>query len=450
MSRHIVLFLFLGCTFLWHQLVPRKWRDFVMPWAFAGIIGNICCSTFYGGGMHAMLGLLNYAFYIICVDGFAFSQRNQNPCWKLFVTLWCYMIFSTIYGKYTIDGIFYWVNTFLTSFCCGYFVALWVLRTEDGLKKLLFPLVVVSCITVFLYYRHGGITQLEVGANRGVFNEDTMEEDITFNQNAAAIYMMILLSFLTVAIVKVVRSRSERIVKLVAMGAAVMTFLIMVRQGSRGGAICLLPIMLYFMFPSTFKRNAMKRNAIIALLAVASLFGVKYVMKGADVVRAFAIKGDTTGTYSYDTAFDQITTGRYSMWKVNLKSMTDAQIFFGGGLKSKSTLDQRVSAGNAHCMYMTVLYNSGIIGVFLLLCCLWKFFIEARKMGDRGRLALLFIGMWALHGVGESWGMTGGGTAILAGLGIGLLSRCEIWNSELEIAGPNPFAMSGYWRDVDA
>ena len=37
------------------------------------------------------------------------------------------------------------------------------------------------------------------------------------------------------------------------------------------------------------------------------------------------------------------------------------------------------------------------------------------KMGDRGRMGLLFLGTWLMTGIGESWGMGGGAIAIIGG-----------------------------------
>lgn len=429
MSQYLVLCLFFALTFAWHQCVPMKVRDRIVPWAFALMMCNVCCSTFYGGGMHAILGIFNYALFAIVCDGFGYGRRNQNPTWIAVVALWVYMIFSSIYGKYCIDGFAYWLNTFLTSFCPGYFLALWLLRTPGGLRRLSLPMVLLSFLTVILYARHGGMTQVEAGVNRAAFDMETMAEDVVFNLNAVAIYMILLLVFMTIIYMRTPLTRRENIIKYAALGVAVPLTLIMIRAGSRAGALCLAPICLYFLFSTGNGKKKVKRILLFIVGTLIVIVGVRYMMKGADYLRAFSMKNDAGEGY-YGSFADQMTTGRTTMWLNHLESMTTGQLLAGHGLVERNEITGRVTPGNAHSMYMTVMYNSGVLGISLMIILIVMAMRESRRIGDRGRMALMFIGVWLIHGIGESWGMTGGGTAILGGIGFGLLSRCQIRNFE--------------------
>lgn len=429
MNQYITIFLFLSLTFAWHYLVPRSVHDKVLPWAFAALMCNICCSTFLSGFFHAILGLLNYTLFAIICDGFSLEYRNQNPSWKAFMFFWAYMVASSLWGDYRVSGIAYWLNILFTSFCIGYSVALWLLRTPWGLRKLSLPMILLSFLAVVLYAKHGGLNQIEAGAGRAAFDAETLGEDIVFNENSIAIYMVMLLVFMEIAYMRTALSKKERILKFAALGVAVPLALILIRAGSRGGALCLLPMTLYFLFSTG---NQTKRRTRIALFVVGVLViavGVSYTMKGAHSIRAFSLRGEDSEA-SYLTDADQLTTGRVSMWERNISMMTDIQMVFGRGLWTISDKTNRVTAGNAHCMYMTILYNSGYVGVALFLIVLCLIISESKRLGDRGRMAGVFFGIWMLHGVGESWGMIGGGTAILGGIGFGLLSRCQIRNPE--------------------
>ena len=44
---------------------------------------------------------------------------------------------------------------------------------------------------------------------------------------------------------------------------------------------------------------------------------------------------------------------------------------------------------------------------------------------------MMFLGVWAVSGVGEAWGMTGGAIAMLAGFGMGLCTDSPTRNTEV-------------------
>lgn len=379
--------------------------------------------------MHAILGILNYVLYAILCDGFGIGRRNQNPSWIAVITLWMYMIISAFWGKYCVDGFIYWLNIFLTTFCSGYFMSLWLLRTPGGLRRLSLPMVLLSFVTVVLYARHGGMAQVEAGVNRAAFDMETMAEDVVFNLNAVAIYMILLLVFMEIIYMRTPLSKKENMLKYAALCVAVPLTLIMIRAGSRAGALCLVPLSLYFLFSTGNGKKQVRRIVLFAVGFIIVAVGTKFMMRGADYLRAFSMRNDS-GDAQYATAADQMTTGRTTMWMNHLSEMTAMQLIGGHGLIKRDEITHRVAAGNAHSMYMTIMYNSGLIGVLLLLVAVFTAFKESRRTGDRGRMALMFISIWLIHGIGESWGMTGGGTAILGGIGFGLLSRCQIRNFE--------------------
>ena len=175
------------------------------------------------------------------------------------------------------------------------------------------------------------------------------------------------------------------------------------------------------------------------VVAVTVLFVplVILMMKGAETIRFVNLSG--AGQEGYGDKGDMMTSGRVSMWKRNIETMSPLQIAVGRGMAKYSYSDDvnerragRVTAGNAHSMIMTVLYNSGIAGLVLFLAFLSVSAARGLKMGDRGRMALLFIGTWLFSGLAESWGMVGGSSALLCGFGIGLLSHRVARNSEFD------------------
>ncbi len=104
----------------------------------------------------------------------------------------------------------------------------------------------------------------------------------------------------------------------------------------------------------------------------------------------------------------------------------------------------RCRGENAHSIFMTIFYRTGIVGMMLFVIFVFVFFAQAKQMGFRGKIAKFFMLCFLLTGVGESWGMNGGATAILAGFAIGLLPRRPATNSEFHEM-PMQY---GYWNGI--
>lgn len=437
MSHQLAFIGLIVLTLLWRQLAPVTLRRVAVPWAFAIFLMNISCAAFYFGPIRAVYVLMNYSTFVIMLDGFDLDRKRNNPAWTAFLLFWIYMILSSFYGYYVFSALFYWTNILLTSFCCGYFTARWVLRNENGLHKLLFAMATVSCIAMFLYAQHGNFAAIEAGAvGRVGLDMETLGEDVKSNVNYTALCMLMFIPFLVVSVLRTVRTKSGTIVKWMSIVAFFLCGVTLVRTGARNGAVGLLPSLWYFLFSTT---NRVKRRRRIGLFITITILFIPFVfvmMKGAESIRFLDIKG-VDSNMSYGTLGDDITTGRMTLWKSHIEYRSITQIVFGGGMLEEALVDDvvgqragRITAGNAHSVFMTVLYNSGLVGLLLLANFLSVSVKRGLRMGDRGRLGLLFIGTWIFSGVAESWGMQGGGTALLGGFGIGLLSHKLAENSE--------------------
>lgn len=438
MKLHIAFLSLMVLTFIWRNSVPLSFRRHAVPWAFSVLIMNAACASFYWGPMRVAYAAVNYASYVIMLDGFDYGQRRENPAWTAFLVFWGYITLSSLYGANKFDAIFYWTNNFLTTFCCGYFTARWVARTENGLGKLLFSMACVSCITMLLYARHGSLAAIDSGsASRAGFDMDALGEDVESNVNYTALVMLTLIPYLLVGLLRSTHSVRSRLTKWMSLISLILAGLILVRTGARNGAVGLLPSLWYFLFSTTNRVKRKKRICLFVLVSVIFLPAVFVVMKGAESIRFLDI--GTESQSFYETKEDAITSGRVSMWKNHIESMSILEIIWGRGMRKydRNQLTNRVSPGNAHSMYMTIFYNSGIVGLFLFLIFLMCALRYGMKMGDRGRMALLFIGTWFFSGAAESWGMTGGTTATVCGFGIGLLSHRVAGNREFEEYNPN-------------
>ena len=429
MSKATVFVLFLIITFVWRFSASKEVKDKIYPFAFAGVFINVVCAPFMPAVIHGIFGVLNYVLFAILCDGFALNDKVDNPSWRAFTVFLGYVVFSSLWGVQKAQGVFLWLNALVCSYGCGYFAALWILRTEGGMRRILTAMVYVAGITVIAYIRHGGLTQLDMFDARGGIDMDTVAEGMKFNVNAVAAHMVLLLVFLVLAIFGIVANRMSRHIKIAAIVLAVIAAITMVRSGSRSGGICLLPIIIYVLGTLKEKRAKVSTALVSMVLLAGVVVGLRSVMGGTGSLRAFSII-DKESNASFETEMEAITTGRVTLWQSLAEGMTTREKVFGRGLFLIDEKTGKGSVNNAHSIFVTIYLNSGIVGLALLLVAVSKCIVEGFRFGARGRMSLLLTGVWLLHGLGESWGMTGGAIAILAGMGIGLLSHCQIGNSE--------------------
>ena len=439
------------CTLIWRQVAPEGLRSKVIPWAFSLMILNICCAAFFSPMVHALLGVMNYGMYVVALDGFCFNLPNaHNRVWKATLFMFAYLILSANFGCYALDGMLAWLVILINSFGSGYFVCRWACRTEGAMRKLNFALVVISVLVCYYFIRHGGLNALEAGREaRGGFDLDTLDRDMKTNVNYTALTLCTIMPFLLVGFLSTARSGGSKLLKIINAGTLLMCGLFLIRTGARNGGLGLFPMLWYFLFSTTNRMKRRKRIGLFVLVTLVFVIAVSFTMRGATELRAFNFTGK--GQEFYDTKGDAMSSGRISMWTDQINQMNGVQKLLGRGLiKNDRTEQGRVKPGNAHSMYMAVFYNSGFVGAFLMLMMFCKFFSVAKRKADRGRMAMMLFGCWALTGVGEAWGMIGGATAFLAGFAIGLCTDDPVMNTELMSEEERYwfFASQGYRREV--
>ena len=170
-----------------------------------------------------------------------------------------------------------------------------------------------------------------------------------------------------------------------------------------------------------------------------------HTMRGADKLRILDFS--TQNDESSQTGANVLTSGRFEIWQMHIAEMDTLECLIGRGFRRRDyNRLGRVSAGNAHSAVMTVFYNSGVVGLFLLFIVLVQCVRMGFKLGDRGRMALLFVGTWFMSGMAESLPVQGGVSGVLAGLGMGLLCKTPR-NSELMTEQEKICAYGGYGQN---
>ena len=435
----------LGSLIFKKVLSPRA-RNYMVPLALSYylLVIVVIGSVGTAGLAHFLFTSMNFVPVMIMCDGLNSEEWRGNGVWKAFLVFYVYMTLIGLTGFLPVSCTTFYLQSFLNTFASGYFVARWVCRTEGGLKKLLIPLTVVGCIAVFNYVRNQGFLTSDLDQAGRIDVSEFNDDENFINVNGVALRISAIVPFLLLAF----RFISRPIIfKYFALASMVILGLLLIRTGSRNGALVLIPLGWYYLHSG--RRGGVQLKYMISLFVLGVVFavGVLVTNKGVDTVRAFDFKGRSQTDY-YSSVMDTMTTGRWSMYMHNLEQFSSLEIVFGkGGLNSHYTSRGvrivRFRGANAHSIYMTIFYRTGIVGVMLFVIFLFAFWMQAKRLGARGNMAKFLLLVWLLTGLGESWGMNGGATAILAGFAIGLLSRKPATNSEFgEFAPPYDY----YWN----
>lgn len=434
MKAYIVVLFFMAMSVLWSLVVNDKWRRVLMPWCMAIMLMNISCAAFYVGPLRLIYGLSNYMIFVVLCDGFGFGKRGQNPVWTLFLVFWAYMLAACLLGCYKIEGLFYWIKILFTSICCGYYFSRWVIRSEGALRRTSLAFAVTGMITLYLYWRHGGIAVMDSSMGmRAHLDVETLAEGVKSNSNYTASVMMFLMMFLMFAIIRPVRSCADTWLKWVSAAEFTIAGIMMIRCGSRGAVIGLLPALWFVVSSGTGRLKRRVRIGVMVTVGIVMAIGVYFVKGNVESLRAFKLS-DSEATYA--TTMDSVTTGRVSLWERILEDMKPIDYIVGKGLvKTAYRVDDDTGArsltvGNAHSMYITVLHHAGTIGLILFFSVIISCFRQGLRMGVRGRIALVFLGSWVLTGIGESSSLTGTFAGVIAGICMGLLTLGPAANSE--------------------
>lgn len=433
----------LGSIFL-KSILNRRTRVFLMPWCIAYTLAVIATVGSIGGFLHFFFMVLNYVIIMVLCNGFSSEETRFNPAWKSFLLFYAYMFGAVFFGLYPLQGACSYLMALVSTFYVGFSLATWVCRQEGALDRLTFTVTIAGLVVCFYSIIHGGLSVSALDANgRGGLDINTFEEGVKQNVNYLALTLDMLLPFLTLAVVHQCNTKKTMLRLIMAVAALVVVTLMLIRTGARNGALGLFPCIWYFI--SSKNKRFSKGQKILGGIVIALILatGVSITMKGSGHLRAFSFFSNDTFQSQFQDKADYLTSGRISMYRNLYDLMSPVQRIFGAGysvVNSDWVFDKelgmevrqtRISAGNAHSMYVQVFMRSGWLGVALFLVFILKTFVQGRRLGERGKIGLMFFGVWLMTGVGEAWGMAGGSISILAGFGVGMLTLGRVNNSEV-------------------
>lgn len=437
--QYTVLF----CTFIgalvFAAVFKNRQRNFLMPFCIAYIFALQNTIGAIGGILHFLGTSFNFVIVMMLCNGFPRRDCQNNPSWNAWIVFYFYLTVIVFTGYFPGWGFCEYAQTFMNRFCAGFFLAMWIMRTEGSLKRVYVAVLVAALISIAYYAVHGGFDMAQIAeTGRAGFEEDYDIDSPKANVNHIALGMSCFLPFLLDMFMRSGRTGGAKFFKIVSGAAFVFVALIIIRTGSRNGALALIPCAWYFVKGG---RGTSKKIGQLCLGAVALIMlfvGIRLTMGGAEI-RAFDFSQKTD---SYDSVLDSVSTGRIGFYQSLYDQMTPVERIIGKGFTMTDSLVRfdklekrfvkidRPRSFNAHSMYVSIFVRSGVIGCLLFLVFVIVSFKQSKKLGERGKLGMLFMGVWLATGVGEAWGMIGGATALLAGIAIGFFSNQRAMNSE--------------------
>ena len=439
------------------NIINDRQRMFFIPAFFAYHFAMMATIGGVSGMFHFVFMVLSFMALMVMCNGFPKRDVKKNPVVSPYITFFIYMFCVGIFGYHVTIGLCDYIKE-LMVYGCGFFMASWACRTEGALRRLLIAILVGAYFVIAYTAMHGGLSSEAVSeGGRAVLAEDWLERGMNRqNANGTALRLDCFLPLLLILFLMPVRKERDKFVRIATGVALVLFALMLIRTGSRGGGLALLPCAWYFLYSTRNSYLRQRRIALAVVILGALSVVVFFTMKNADQLRVFNFSSKMYDMY-YDTAMDSVTSGRWKHYEKLVDKMTPMQKVFGAGFsleKQDWRLDKetgeliqiaRPIAQNYHSMFITVFIRTGFIGSFLFIAFLVKLFRQALRCGDRGRMALLLMGCWLLPGLGESWPM-GGGLAILGGFAMGLVSNRPATNSELQSLRDIQMLGIGEWR----
>ena len=417
--RLVVIFVMSAC---FSALVRGRVRDKLTPWffAFQVIYPNIV--VFIGGAAHVFVMIAYWVSMAFLCDGFKLQAFRKNPTFSLFMVFWGYLTFTGVLSSSIYFGVLWYVNVLVELILVGYFVGIWTLKFEDGMIRLLKPLVLLSVISFYFYFKYGFGSALD-HTGRGLLDRNLMEEDKWMNVNQIGLSIGPIVVSLLVYVMLQINIRdgrhafSQKFFKTWSIVMLVVSVYLLIRTGSRNACLALLPCVYFAIKGIDGRRSSViKRYATIGLIVLSAVIVIHHFMREAAEIRAF--KFMESGQV---LDLDAMSSGRTGEFIVFLQPMEGIDYIIGQGpLVSKSGN----GVGGALSVYVTLFRFCGLIGLVLLSIFMLKMSGNAFSSDGIRRIAFLLFAVWAITGVAEGSNIRRGYTmTMLLGMSLALCTN---------------------------
>ena len=410
----------LGLSILLKFFIRGRLRDALMPWSVSLLFFHPNYVNFTSGGIHFILMVCYWLNMALVLDGCVLRNCTKNKQMAWWCAFWGYLTLTSLWSEYPIMGVLWYANVLMELFLVGYFWGIWVLRTPNSWVRLRLPVVVVSILSYLIYHKYGfGESLNHIG--RASIDATMLDYGETHNVNEVGAALAPYLPLLCVLLVKIKNHGfREWIMKCLTCVAFVLVSIDMIRTGARNSCLVFFPCAWYLFFGGQLHINqAAKRMFFFSILIIISIFCISIVMKDAEHIRAFRFLDDSGG---FD--LQQISSGRLGEFIDFLSPMSGADWIWGRGPAINKIPGYPAGVGGCLSVYVTLLYNTGVLGMLLLFCVFCSMCSCGLRNGQIGKITLLFFASWALTGIGEGHGIRRNCTlTLLQGASIAFCTR---------------------------
>lgn len=438
----IVIILAMSYTF--KVMLTKKVRDILVPWCFAGQLLHSCFTPFLGGIAHFLFLCLYFIEMAILLDGFNINYFKRNPVFTAFMVFWGYLTLTSLWCGNVYLGVTWYLGCLFELVLAGYFTGMWVLRTPDGLRRLLTPIAIVGVFSAYFYFKYGFTAELDAGG-RGVLDRSMLDEDMGTNVNQIGMSLApIAASIMVMLLLRMPLTTKFKVVKFFSIVTFLVISYLLIRTGSRNACLVFIPCA-YFAFKALrFTGRKAKTIFLLGMIGMALFLGARIFMRSeSGIVRAFTFM-ESGGRFDLQYA----SSGRWYEFEMYLSQMSGIDWFIGAGPEIVRDNVTGSHVGGCLSVYVTLLRFVGVLGMSLLVIYFVVMFRSVKRSGLYGQVALLFFMTWVLTGIAEGQGIRRGqAVRLLQGVSLALCSKLQFRkNEEMWIMPPPNMYQMGYSR----
>lgn len=416
----VVLILLVGGV-VFAQMFRGRVRDTWTPIVFSLIIFTQACRISTHNVLFTYFTLfMSSVGSAFLVNGYNSKDMRRNFVLNLFLLFWGYMLLSMFWGECKMSGLFLYLHVLVGPIAVGYFTGMWAIKDERRWQRLCLYILIVVLLVCVVYAWKGIFSGSVEGkdyaqAQAGFSGDMAMGEEGGTNVNQIGLAVAGLLSIPFVAIfmrfdaIKFLANK-KWLVNCLGAGLVLTLALIIVRLGSRNCSLAFIPLIWYGLF-ARIGGGRIKKWMLVGCVVLALLFLVGRNMGKNTELRMFKYTNDTT------TIFDDSFGGnRLGFFRDRLYGLPTSRYYWGNGALIDS---MRGVVGNGHSVYFQVFFQSGFVGLGLMLIFYVSIACQAFSANRMKCIGVLMVGIWVVTGVGEAQNiLLGGVSKYFMGMGI--------------------------------
>lgn len=402
-STLFALFIVFLSAFAFRAMLNNHVRERYTPWVAAIYVFTACAYRFILNPkiVHLLLILIYYLSIGFLFNGFKVKSLWKNKAFWAFVPLMLYQFLAFRWGMFSKQCAFQWLYVIMYSYAPGYCIASWMMEREDGMARLLKPMACAITALGFVFVLFGalsgGFSSDERTALGSTYGGDAL------NVNSIALIMDFVLVWIAIFLPMAFQTslaRAKRLSVLLKLTFAFGSFLVVIvllKTGSRNGALALVPIFYYMVF--CFKGMSFsKKFGIGTLFAVALVGFVLASGSSFTKLRIFDYNAGYTG---------DITNGRRMYHQRWIDNLIDNEKMWGIGALTGSYDSEYPGMANGHSVYFQIFIQTGYVGSTLFIIAMLFMFMMFNGVRSADGVNWKWLGRvlffaWILTGVAES------------------------------------------------